>query len=105
MSQLLDIIIYSTIAGVSTLIGSFMVIRIEEWTKKNIVFMISIATGLLLGTAFLDILPETLELNKDAFMYVLISILALYILEQRIIIHSCHDKECEVHRAKNTVSI
>lgn len=105
MNQTLNILLYSTIAGVSTLVGSYLTIRFALWTKKNMVYLISLATGILLATAFLDVLPESLELNKDALVYALISILLLYILEQRIIIHSCHNEECSQKDAQGTVSI
>ncbi|PIZ00733.1 hypothetical protein COY62_01230 [bacterium (Candidatus Howlettbacteria) CG_4_10_14_0_8_um_filter_40_9] len=103
--QTLNIILYSTIAGISTLLGSYLVIKYETWTKKNMIFLISLATGILLATAFLDILPESLELNENALVFALISILLLYVLEQRIIIHSCHNEECNQKDAKGTISI
>lgn len=103
--QTLNIILYSAIAGISTLLGSFLVIKYEAWTKKNMIFLISLATGILLATAFLDILPESLELNENALVFALISILLLYVLEQRIIIHSCHNEECSHKDAKGAISI
>ncbi|MCL5093956.1 MAG: ZIP family metal transporter [Patescibacteria group bacterium] len=89
----------------STMLGSLLVFKFDLKIRDKMVFFISFATGILLTTAFLDVLPEALELNKNALFYALISILALYILEQRIAIHTCHDEECETHYSKETISI
>lgn len=104
MTTEINIIFYSFLAGLSTLFGSYLVIKHETWTKKNSIFLISLATGMLLATAFLNILPEAIELNKDAFVYSLLGILILYALEQRIMIHACHDDKCEIHKAKGAIS-
>lgn len=97
MSILLNITIYSFIAGLSTIFGVYLVRRFEIWTKKNSVYLISFAVGVLLATAFLNLLPEAISAETNWPFWVLGTIIVLYLLEHMMIIHSCREEECEVH--------
>jgi zinc and cadmium transporter len=57
------------------------------------------ATGTLLGTAFLGLLPESLELAKPIAVSttVLAGILVFFLLEKFVISRHCHAEVCEVH--------
>lgn len=62
--------------------------------------LISYAIGALLGAAFLNALPEALELSKDPAQMtatVLFGILLFFILEKLVLWRHCHVEECEVH--------
>lgn len=71
--------------------------RYAEWTKKNSVFLISFAVGVLLATAFLELLPEAIGMIKTWPFWVLGTIIVFYLLEHSVIIHSCRESECDVH--------
>ena len=78
--------------------------RYAEWTKRNSVFLISFAVGVLLATAFLELLPEAIEANGTWPFWVLGTIVVFYLLEHSVIIHSCREPECDVHDI-STVSV
>ncbi|MEP7371316.1 MAG: ZIP family metal transporter, partial [Nitrosospira sp.] len=62
--------------------------------------LVSYAIGALLGAAFLNALPEALELSKDPAQMtgtVLFGILLFFILEKLVLWRHCHIEECEVH--------
>ena len=62
--------------------------------------LVSYAIGALLGTAFLNILPEALELARDPASItttVLFGILLFFILEKLVLWRHCHVEACEVH--------
>lgn len=62
--------------------------------------LISYAIGALLGAAFLNALPEALELSRDPGQMtatVLFGILLFFILEKLVLWRHCHSAECEVH--------
>jgi zinc and cadmium transporter len=62
--------------------------------------LISYAIGALLGAAFLNALPEALELSKNPAQMtatVLFGILLFFILEKLVLWRHCHVEECEVH--------
>ena len=98
-----NILIYSFIAGLSTVFGVYLVRRFENWTKKNAVFLISFAIGVLLASAFFHLLPEAIEINPSWFYWTLGTIFLLFFIEHFVIIHSCHEGECDNH-ALGTVS-
>ncbi|TFH12090.1 MAG: ZIP family metal transporter [Nitrosomonadales bacterium] len=62
--------------------------------------LISYAIGALLGAAFLNALPEALELSKNPggmAATVLFGILLFFILEKLVLWRHCHVVECEAH--------
>lgn len=62
--------------------------------------LVSYAIGALLGAAFLNALPEALEISKDPAQMtatVLFGILLFFILEKLVLWRHCHLEECEVH--------
>src|SRR4030042_3173996 len=97
MSILFNITIYSFIAGLSTILGVYLVRRYAKWTKRNSVFLISFAVGVLLATAFLELMPEAIASASNWMFWVLGTIIVLYLLEHSMIIHSCREGDCEVH--------
>jgi zinc transporter ZupT len=96
--MLANVIIYSFLAGLSTIFGVYLVRRFEKWVKKNIISFISFAIGVLLATAFFRLLPESIKLSPEKWFYwTLGSIIFLYLIEHSIIIHSCREEKCEIH--------
>jgi zinc and cadmium transporter len=70
--------------------------------------LVSYAIGALLGAAFLNALPEALELSKDPAQMtatVLFGILLFFILEKLVLWRHCHVEECEVHDPLHGVPI
>ncbi len=95
MEHLWNATIYGGFAGLATLIGVYLVMMKETWARRGSIYLISFASGALLSAALLDILPESLELNNNAPLYVLLSFVAFYILEQNLVLHAAHeDLEC-----------
>lgn len=97
MSQFLNTLIYSVLAGGATVLGLLLILKKEKWARKNSLYLISFAAGTLLATAFFHLMPEALELFSPALFYVLLGFLVLYILEQVIVIHTCQEPGCESH--------
>lgn len=95
--QYLNVIIYSLIAGIATMLGTAMLFYKEVWARKNSLYLVSFAAGVMLATAFLDLMPEAISLTKGALWAVLLGILIFYVLQQSINIHPCHDEECHLH--------
>ena len=98
MSQFLQIAIYSILAGAATIAGIYLVLRKEDWARKNSIFLISFSAGVLLSVAVIHLLPEALDLSKNALLWFLGSFILFYIIEHSIILHSCREEDnCEVH--------
>jgi len=93
-----NIIFYSLIAGLSTIFGTMLVFYKEPWAKKNSVFLISFAAGIMLTISFLHLLPEAKEVFDNVWLATFIGFLCFYILQNIVMFHPCHDEECEIHR-------
>ena len=79
------------------IIGIYLVFSKEEWALKNTVLFLSFSAGVILAVVFIHILPEALGLYPPGLHVVLFTIIAFYILEHTIGIHTCREGECDVH--------
>lgn len=103
-TTLFSTIFYSSIAGAATILGLLLVLSNERWTKRNSIYIISVAAGVLITTAFSHLLPESIELTQDSksvftspYFFLLIGFGVFYILEQIIVIHTCAEENCDIH--------
>jgi zinc transporter ZupT len=95
--HLINSVTYSTIAGLASVAGIYILLANEKWALKNSILFISFAAGVMLTVAFTNILPKAIEINDDALIIVLITLFAFYVLEHILMIHSCQEGECETH--------
>lgn len=88
---------FGCVAGVATLLGTCLIFWKEEWTRRNSIFFVSFSGGAVLTVAFTHLLPEALEFRANSVSVVLFTLIAFYILEHTIAIHTCQEGECAVH--------
>ncbi|HJY06162.1 MAG TPA: ZIP family metal transporter [Bryobacteraceae bacterium] len=98
MSILAWIIVTSLFGGMlSVLFAAALTLNTRaSWVQM----LVSYAIGALLGAAFLNALPEALELSKNPAQMtatVLFGILLFFILEKLVLWRHCHAAECEAH--------
>ena len=98
MSTLAWIIATSLLGGLlSVLFAAALTLNTRvSWVQM----LVSYAIGALLGAAFLNALPEALELSGNPAQItatVLFGILLFFILEKLVLWRHCHMEECEVH--------
>lgn len=94
-------IIWIAIAAfVSTLLGGLLAIRF----KKALPFFFAFSTGTLIAVAFLDLLPESLELaesvfidTKYIFLTIVLSFLFYSFLEKYFLAHHHHEDDDHGH--------
>ncbi len=97
MNGFVSVIIFSLVAGLAAILGTYSVRLFGQWIKKNSIFVISFAAGVLLANAFLHLLPEAANLTASWSYWALGTIVLFYLIEHAIIIHSCREESCEVH--------
>ncbi|MFO8164503.1 MAG: ZIP family metal transporter [Desulfatiglandales bacterium] len=83
-----SIILYSAIAGLSTMVGITLVIVGEAWVLRYSHYVNSFAAGLILGVAFFHLFPESLELSGNALLFIFLGFLVFYLLENVMVLHS-----------------
>ena len=90
MAGLLNVLTAGSIAGIATFIGILLMMRFEKVAREYSTYLISLAAGVLLGSAFFSIIPESLELNSNSLAVVLIGFLLFYLMEHLFIVHGFH---------------
>ena len=83
-----NIIFYSTLAGISTVLGVALVLFKEKLVLEYSHYVNSLAAGLILGIAFFHLFPESLELSPHALFFIFAGFLLFYLLESGMVIHS-----------------
>ena len=99
MSTLGYILLFTLIGSIGALIGGLILLSYEKFVLKISHFLASFAAGILLGTAFFDLLPEAVgeggEKGIDVFPWVLFGIVLFFLVER--FIHWFHHHE-EFHK-------
>lgn len=89
----LTVVLYSLFAGSATLVGLLMTLFAGKFVKRYSFAIVSLAAGVLLGTAFLHIIPESQEMiGEGAFIWLLIGFGVFYVLESLIGSHCSGDR-------------
>jgi zinc and cadmium transporter len=98
VSILVQILLVSLAGGVlSVLAAAFLTHRLSAVTVP---LLVSYAIGALLGAAFLEILPHSLETSTnfhDTALTLLVGILLFFVLEKLVLWRHCHHHHCEAH--------
>jgi zinc and cadmium transporter len=108
MSTLGFILLFSFLGSLIALIGGFLLLINEKFAVKISHFLASFAAGVLLGTAFFDLLPEAAhegeELGIDIFLWTLIGIIIFFVIER--FIHWFHNhEEYHPHQSESKTTV
>lgn len=111
MSTLGYILLFTFIGSIGALIGGLILISKEKFALKISHFLASFAAGTLLGTAFLDLLPEAAHHAEEAehgevniFLWTLIGIVLFFFIE-RFIHWFHHHEEQHDHEKESKATI
>lgn len=85
---MLNALMYSGIAGGATLLGILAVLWQQNIATRYSHYVNSFAAGALITLALTHLIPESVELAESAFLVVLASFIAFYILEAAFVFHS-----------------
>ncbi len=110
MSTLNYILIYTFIGSLGALIGGMVLISHEKIALKVSHFLSSFAAGILLGTAFFDLLPEALHESEktqtDIFFWALFGIILFFLIERFIHWFHHHEEQHEHDKeSKSTIPL
>jgi len=108
MHLLLLIIVFSLVGGVlSVIAASVFLLLPERYRVHSLPHFVSLATGAMLGAAFLGLIPKALTGDNALGFHqlgltILLGILGFFILEKMVLWRHCHDEDCEAHTAEHT---
>ncbi|MEN3046209.1 MAG: ZIP family metal transporter [Candidatus Hydrothermales bacterium] len=96
---LISVIISTTLVSLISLIGVIFLILKREIFAKIIFFLISLATGALLGGSLIHLLPHSLEKIEPlvASWLFILGFVFFFMLERIFRWRHCHELGCEVH--------
>jgi len=95
MSTLTYILLFTFLGSIAALLGGVILLSKEKLALKISHFLASFAAGILLGSAFFDLLPDAVheaeDLNINAHFWTLIGIVVFFLIER--FIHWFHHHE------------
>ena len=97
---ILWIFIFSLLGSIGAIAGAALMLALPAVIRGRLLpYLISYATGTLLGAAFLGMIPAALEQSaaREILTTVLAGIVLFFILEKLVLWRHCHDSECMVH--------
>ena len=103
MHLLLLIILFSLLGGVlSVLAASLFLLLPERHRIASLPHFVSLATGAMLGAAFLGLIPHAVSGEHPIEFHtlgltILLGILGFFLLEKMVLWRHCHDETCEGH--------
>ncbi|MBI4090087.1 MAG: ZIP family metal transporter [Candidatus Kerfeldbacteria bacterium] len=86
----------SIVSSLGGLAGGMLLLIRETLAKKLSHVLMSFAAGVLLGVAFLDLLPEATEAfgdSHDGFRYVLVGVVVFFVIERLIASFHSHESD------------
>lgn len=80
-------------------IASLMLLLKDKDLNRISTYFLYVASGILLGAAFLGMIPKAIMLAEPAKVtgFILIGILFLFILEKIVLWRNCGNKDCDRH--------
>lgn len=95
------IIFFSILGSIGAVLGASLILFLpEQYRWKFISVFVSYATGTLLGSALLGMIPKAMKLSTSPLSIsatILAGIMLFFLLEKLVIWRHCHEETCDVH--------
>jgi len=107
MNPMLMAIATSLIMSLVSLTGIIFFKVKKNLLKEELLALVGVATGALLGDAFLHLMPEALELSgaKETGLGIIVGIMIFFILEKFLKWRHCHEIDCHEERSLAGMSL
>jgi zinc and cadmium transporter len=91
------VMLASSSACVVTTAGIFVISRYEKWGRRNTVYFMSFAAGVLVSVSFIHIIPKSFKMNEGAPVFLLVGFLTLYLLNRFLNLYICNEYRRETY--------
>lgn len=91
--------IASILACLVTTVGILVVKKYEQWGRRGITYFTCFAAGVLIAVPFLHIIPESIEMNIRAPLFLLAGFVFFHLTNrylQTFVCHEAHDIYCTI---------
>jgi len=86
----------SLMAAAVTSIGIYVIRRFESWGRRNTIYFVCFAAGVLISVSFLHIIPTAISMNANAPAYIFFGYVGLHLFNCFINAFVC-DKSLDEH--------
>ncbi|MEZ5063686.1 MAG: ZIP family metal transporter [bacterium] len=91
-------LVWAALAVVGLTLAGGLLPLVREWSQSTIRLLLAFGTGVLLGAAFLHMMPEAMHgLGDSVGLWVLAGFLVIYVLERFVMLHPCEEEHCAFH--------
>jgi zinc and cadmium transporter len=81
-----------------SLVGGFLPL-LRELSQKTLALLLSFSAGVLLGTVFFHMLPQTGKILSESIGWpILAGFLLIFVMERFVFVHACEEHECDIHQ-------
>lgn len=107
MNLMIASVIASILISLISLVGIFGFKLKKNLLREELMTLVGLAAGALLGDAFLHLLPESIELNgvKTSGLMIIGGMLIFFALEKFLKWRHCHNTECQPEHKIATMSL
>jgi len=104
MSEFILSNILGFVAAFASLVGSLIVLSRRKLTANFLFYFISIGAGFVLAVSLIDVIPESLELSKEAPLYILLGFFVVHFFEHVISSHFHFGEETHKEEIKKSTA-
>lgn len=91
----LAVMLASSLACLVTTIGIYVIGKFEEWGRRNTVYFMSFAAGVLVSVSFIHIIPRSFHMHAQAPVFLLVGFLSLHFFNRFLNVYICEEYACE----------
>jgi ZIP family zinc transporter/zinc and cadmium transporter len=102
MSPLTQSILFALAAACANVVGGLIVTR-HDWAHKSLRYFIALGAGFMLGTVFLEMVPESFRLSPSASVLILLGYLIVHTFEHTFASHLHFGEETHHEELTNPV--
>jgi zinc transporter ZupT len=90
-NKFVAVMLASFLACAVTTIGIFVIARFEDWGRRNTVYFMSFAAGVLVSVSFIHLIPRSFQMHTQAPIFLLGGFLSLYLFNRFVQLYVCGD--------------
>ena len=102
MSPLTTSLLFGSLAAVANLFGGLIIIK-TDWHREYLKYFLAFGSGFMLAAAFLEMIPESLQLLHSSPAFILSGYLLVHLFEHGFAPHfraRFFDLQCEMEQAE-----
>ena len=80
-------LVLGTVAGAADLLGALILTGREHWDRSFLKYCLAVGAGFMVATAFVRMLPESVEKLSHAYFFVLIGYFGIHLFEHTVVPH------------------